>query len=92
MTFKSILAVIVISILAGIGIYYFTSSPQTKLVKSSTPQEVPSMSEAISTPTPLPSQTPINKDTDLAAEIAQQASPDFNPDYKKLKEEVNSSF
>ncbi len=93
MSIKSIIAVIVVSVLIGIGIFAYTGkSANTKATNTTAPREIPSTTETVATPTPLPSQPPIDKNTDLEAEISNQSSPDFSADYTKLKEEVNQSF
>jgi hypothetical protein len=91
MNIKSIVFVIFISLIVGVGIYYFTT-PKNKTLTNSTPKEVPLTTEITPSPSPLPSEPPIDKSTDLQAEIKNQVAPDFSPDYKKLKEEVDASF
>jgi hypothetical protein len=91
MSIKSIIIVIIISIATGIGIYYL-STPKTNTLSNAAPKEIPATTETIAEPSPLPSEPPIDKTTDLSAEIKNQVSPDFTEDYKKLKEEVNTKL
>lgn len=92
MNLKTLTFVVIISVIIGATIFWLTSNPPTTTVTSSEPKEIPASIQTIPTPTPLPSQPPIDKNTNLEMEIDQQVSPDFSEDYKKLKEEVNSSF
>ena len=91
MNMKSIVIVIIISIATGVAIYYL-SLPKTNTLTNSAPKEVPITTDSIASPSPLPSEPPIDKNTDLSAEIKNQVSPDFSDDYKKLKEAVNTTF
>jgi hypothetical protein len=92
MTIKSIIIVIIISIATGAAIYYLSTPKANNLKNASAPKEVPITTDSIASPSPLPSEPPIDKNTDLSAEIKNQVSPDFSDDYKKLKEAVNTTF
>ncbi len=92
MNLKSIIIVVIISIATGVGIYYLSTPKANNLKNASAPREVPLTTNVEPSPSPLPSEPPIDKNTDLPAEIKKQVSPDFSDDYKKLKEEVNQNF
>ncbi len=92
MNIKSIIIVIIISIATGAAIYYLSTPKANNLKNTSAPKEVPLTTNVEASPSPLPSEPPIDKNTDLSAEIKNQLSPDFSVDYKKLKTEVDQSF
>jgi hypothetical protein len=92
MNLKSIIIVVIISIATGVGIYYLSTPKANNLKNASAPKEVPLTTDTVASPSPLPSEPPIDKNTDLPSEIKKQTAPDFNPEYKKLIQEVNTSF
>jgi hypothetical protein len=93
MNVKTIILVIIISILIGGAIYWFALKPKAAAITTQ-PREVPKSTESMSipSPSPLPSQPPIDKNSKLSTEIESQTSPDFSEDYKNLKDQVNQSF
>jgi hypothetical protein len=91
MNLKTIIVVIIVSVAVGVGIYWFTL-PKTQTLSDSAPKEVPISTNTSPSSSPLPSEPPIDKTTDLEAEIKNQTAPDFTEDYKKIKEEVNTTF
>lgn len=92
MNIKTIILVIVMSIIIGATIYWFVFKPKAVAQQPTALHEVPSTVDVLPPASPLPSESPIDHNTDLGAEAAKLTSPDFSDDYKNLKSQVDQSF
>lgn len=87
---KSIILVIILSILIGVIISYWDKLPfkenssQTSLTSSLSPN-----SQVLLTPSPTPSPIPIDSNTNLKETVEKNSSPDFSGDFDLLKKTVS---
>lgn len=87
MRLKSLIIVIIVSILIGVGIFFFTNQPSSSL---ETPKKsFFSLSKPVQTPTPKPTLPPLDENSNLTEELEKTTPPDFSEDIKHLKETLN---
>lgn len=90
MNFKTLILVIIFSVLVGIVIFFLTGNKNSAIQNIVTKgQNLQNISKE-SSPTPAPKITfpPLTKDSNLEEEIARLTPEDFSEDTKKLKEEI----
>ncbi len=87
MDIKTIILVIILSALIGVGIFAAGNilDKNSQAPVQSQTQSAPK----VSLPSPKASESPINENTNLKEEIDKLNPPDFSQDYSKLKQEIS---
>lgn len=88
---KTVLLVIILSVLIGIGIFFvdrLLNNKEGGLIKST--QSISNLvSKPSPTPTPKPTLPPITSESNLQQEVDNLIPSDYAEEFKKLKEGVN---
>ncbi len=85
MNLKTLILVIILSVLIGIMIFFFISlhSSNGSILSTALPSKR-------LTPTPEPTLPPLTPNSNLSEELNKISVPNFEEDFKNLKEEVNN--
>lgn len=88
---KTLILVIILCVLIGIGIFYADNFIDKK-PKSFANQITSTV--GLTNPTPIPTPTPpaIDANSNLKQEIDKLITPDFSSDYSNFKKQVNQTF
>lgn len=93
MNIKFVSLIVVVSLLIGAGIFFLSRNDDSEATSESDETENQVSNIKLSpSPSPTPTPKPIDKTTDLKAEMENLTVPDFSNDYVRLKEEVNTGF
>lgn len=98
MKLRTITAVIIISVLIGVGVFFLTKSSSTNELFSNPIKKTPTTSEAgasgeqssswYPSSTPRPTLPPLDKNSDLGVEVEKLDPVDYSGDFKILREQI----